>query len=95
MKRKQKKNFIKILLLTIMVISVIIYAYFNSYTSTLLDPLSSSSYSIIQKDTNKNYTGIGKEVIEGQDGYCTISNQLLSSCNSPVRKMWADTFQLH
>lgn len=71
MKKKQKKNFLKMLLLTIMVIGVILYVYFNSYTSTSLNTLSSSSYSIIKKDNNENYSGIGKKAIEGQDGYST------------------------
>lgn len=86
MKKKEKKFNEKRFVLIVFIIVVLVYLYMKFVVSTVSTPVNgvsanstyakNSGYSIIKADNNMNYSGVGQEKIQGQDGYFTTFTTL-------------------
>lgn len=75
MRKKRKKKFRKIRLILLFLLILFLHHLFTIPKSIIVAQISnlvnSSEYKTIKEDTNKNYSGVGQEIVKNKDGYFT------------------------
>lgn len=75
MRKKRKKKYRKIKYLLLIIFIIFLHQFFTKFNLDIEQHISnlvgSSEYKTIKENTNKNYLGIGQEVVKNKDGYFT------------------------
>lgn len=95
-KKKYKKLNIKIFLLALCLVFIIIYCFFSSSEDFLSvgSYYSENKYPIINENTNKNYSGVGKGFVNNEDGYSstftTNTNKVYKEFKQNGNSSWSN-----